>query len=71
MALTLLAGHTEGITHVDPKGDGYHVISNCKDQTIKLWDTRAAVSTGRAAASARLRPRIPRWDYRWEDYPGV
>ena len=52
------------------KGDGYHLISNCKDQTIKLWDTRAAVSQSQAAASHRNRPRIPRWDYRWEEYPG-
>lgn len=53
-----------------PKGDGLHLISNCKDQTIKLWDTRAAVSPTQAAAAGRNRPRIPHWDYRWEDYPG-
>jgi len=63
-----LTGHTEGLTHVCPKGDGFHLISNCKDQTIKLWDTRAAMSASRAAEAARRRPRIPRWDYRWEHY---
>lgn len=36
----LLAGHIDGITYIDPKGDGRHLISNCKDQTIKLWDMR-------------------------------
>lgn len=63
-------GHTEGITHISPKGDGHHLISNCKDQTIKLWDTRRAVGHSQAAAAARDRPRIPRWDYRWEENPG-
>lgn len=33
-------GHTDGMTHLDPKGDGRYLISNCKDQTIKLWDMR-------------------------------
>ena len=28
----MLIGHTEGITHVGPKGDGRYVISNGKDQ---------------------------------------
>lgn len=28
----VLIGHTEGITHVSPKGDGRYVISNGKDQ---------------------------------------
>lgn len=36
----LLVGHTDGLTHLDPKGDGRYLISNCKDQTIKLWDLR-------------------------------
>lgn len=28
----VLVGHTEGITYVDPKGDGRFVLSNGKDQ---------------------------------------
>lgn len=36
----LLVGHTDGLTHLDAKGDGRYLISNCKDQTIKLWDLR-------------------------------
>lgn len=28
----ILVGHTEGITYVDPKGDGRFVLSNGKDQ---------------------------------------
>ena len=37
----MFVGHTDGMTHLDPKGDGRYLISNCKDQTIKLWDLRS------------------------------
>lgn len=33
-------GHLEGITFIDSRGDGRHLISNSKDQSIKLWDIR-------------------------------
>ncbi|KAG8898557.1 hypothetical protein FRB99_007354 [Tulasnella sp. 403] len=36
----VLIGHTEGLTHVGPKGDGRYVISNGKDQVLRLWDLR-------------------------------
>lgn len=36
----VFAGHTEGLTYVDSKGDGRYVLSNAKDQTMKLWDIR-------------------------------
>ena len=35
-----LAGHTEGITYLAPKGDGRYCISNGKDQTLRLFDLR-------------------------------
>ena len=35
-----LAGHADGITYIDPKGDGRHLITNSKDQSVKLWDIR-------------------------------
>ena len=35
------SGHVDGIAFLDPKGDGRHLISNSKDQTIKLWDIRS------------------------------
>jgi WD repeat-containing protein 23 len=42
-------GHTEGITYVDSKGDGRYVLSNGKDQTMKLWDLRKMMSTEQSA----------------------
>ena len=36
----VLAGHADGITYLDSKGDARYLISNSKDQTIKLWDMR-------------------------------
>lgn len=36
-------GHTEGLTYVDSKGDGRYVLSNGKDQTMKLWDLRRMI----------------------------
>lgn len=36
----VLMGHTEGITYVSAKGDGRYVISNGKDQKLRLWDLR-------------------------------
>jgi WD repeat-containing protein 23 len=38
-ALTL-PGHTEGITCLASKGDGHYLLSNAKDQSLKLWDLR-------------------------------
>jgi WD repeat-containing protein 23 len=44
-AAGVFLGHTEGLTYVDSKGDGRYVLSNGKDQTMKLWDIRKMVST--------------------------
>ncbi|KAK8283287.1 hypothetical protein V6Z11_D08G080900 [Gossypium hirsutum] len=43
-----------------PAGDGRYFISNGKDQTIKLWDTRKMSSNTSWNYD---------WDYRWMDYP--
>lgn len=40
-------GHTEGLTYVDSKGDGRYVLSNSKDQTMKLWDLRKMMTTAK------------------------
>ncbi|GAA5923660.1 hypothetical protein JCM3775_000463 [Rhodotorula graminis] len=36
----ICVGHTEGVTFVAPKGDGRYILSNGKDQGMKLWDLR-------------------------------
>ena len=60
-------GHTEGLTYVDSKGDGRYVLSNGKDQTMKLWDLRKMMTT---AKFSRIDPsRYTRgFDYRFAHY---
>uniref|UniRef100_A0A7S0N7W5 DDB1- and CUL4-associated factor 11 n=1 Tax=Pyramimonas obovata TaxID=1411642 RepID=A0A7S0N7W5_9CHLO len=68
----VLLGHTEGITHIDSKGDGLHLISNGKDQAVRLWDIRKMLNPSEAR-EALQRWHFPQfhWDYRCMDYPGV
>ncbi|OAA45009.1 WD repeat protein [Metarhizium rileyi] len=40
-------GHIEGLTYIDSKGDGRYILSNGKDQSMKLWDLRMVMSTDR------------------------
>ncbi|XP_039810063.1 LEC14B protein-like isoform X2 [Panicum virgatum] len=60
----VLTGHLDGITFIDSRGDGHYFISNCKDQTIKLWDLRKMSSTTKECT-----PKGYEWDYRWMTYP--
>ncbi|XP_062211062.1 LEC14B homolog isoform X5 [Phragmites australis] len=60
----VLTGHLDGITFIDSGGDGHYFISNCKDQTIKLWDLRKMSSTTKDCT-----PKSYEWDYRWMTYP--
>ncbi|VAH13546.1 unnamed protein product [Triticum turgidum subsp. durum] len=60
----VLAGHLDGVTFIDSHGDGHYFISNCKDQTIKLWDIRKLSS-----ATEDCTPKAYEWDYRWMTYP--
>lgn len=61
-------GHTEGLTYVDSKGDGRYVLSNGKDQTMKLWDLRKMMTT---ANFDNIDPSsfTTGFDYRFEKYP--
>ncbi|XP_074368338.1 LEC14B protein-like [Apium graveolens] len=61
----ILMGHLEGVTYLDSRGDGRYLISNGKDQTIKLWDIR------KMSSNIKCKPifRKYEWDYRWMDYP--
>jgi WD repeat-containing protein 23 len=64
-------GHTEGLTYIDTKGDGRYVLSNGKDQSMKLWDLRKAMSTSRFEEldpTAVTRNRQYEYDYRWQEY---
>lgn len=64
----VLAGHRDGITYIDSKGDGRHLISNSKDQSIKLWDVRK-FSSADAQDHTRQAVSIQNWDYRWQKVP--
>lgn len=63
-----LAGHIDGITFIDSRLDGRFLLSNSKDQTIKVWDLRKFSST---AAQEAVRRAVSRqsWDYRWQQEP--
>lgn len=64
-AIGKLVGHYDGVTFIDSRHDGRYIISNSKDQSIKLWDLRQM-----APQSIRDRPYQQRnWDYRWDDVP--
>ncbi|KUI59866.1 LEC14B protein [Cytospora mali] len=62
-------GHIEGLTYIDSKGDGRYLLSNGKDQTMKLWDLRMAMSTERyETLNPRQHTADADYDYRVEDY---
>ncbi|KIH46891.1 WD domain, G-beta repeat protein [Ancylostoma duodenale] len=76
------AGHRDGITYIDARGDDRHLISNSKDQTVKLWDLRRFSSEETVVCAFfysgielfMLRKTIncvrqQSWDYRWQPAP--
>ena len=58
-------GHTEGITFVSAKGDGRYVISNGKDQSLRLWDLRKMRTSAEHEAVEDNHYGIPNFDYRY------
>ena len=66
-AAGVFLGHTEGITYIDSKGDGRYVLSNGKDQTMRLFDLRKMVST-ETADGVNLQQYTTNFDYRFEDF---
>ncbi|KAK0545453.1 hypothetical protein OC846_005663 [Tilletia horrida] len=63
-AAGVLAGHTEGVTFVSPKGDGNYCVSNGKDQCAKLWDLRLMHAGSQYDRLSRLDYGIDGFDYR-------
>ena len=63
-----ILGHVDGITHIDPRRDGRHLITNSKDQSIKLWDIRK-FSNCNAIEMSKQAVSNQRWDYRWQRVP--
>lgn len=62
-------GHIEGLTYIDSKGDGRYILSNGKDQSMKLWDLRMAKSSTQFREESPLRRSIGgTFDYRREAY---
>lgn len=64
----VLVGHFDGITYIDSRNDGRYIISNSKDQSIKLWDLRV-FSPSDAEAKVKDQLSCGNWDYRWDEVP--
>ena len=64
-----LAGHHDSITYIDSKGDARYLITNSKDQSVKLWDIRRLASREGIEAAKRAVSNQT-WDYRWHPYAG-
>ena len=60
--------HLHTCSHGHTQGDGYHLISNSKDQSIKLWDIRH-LSPQEGVAATRAKIALQKWDYRMEAVP--
>lgn len=61
----VLIGHTEGITNVSAKGDGRYVISNGKDQALRLWDLRKMRTNEEYEEVANISYGTRNYDYRY------
>jgi WD repeat-containing protein 23 len=62
-------GHIEGLTYIDSKGDGRYILSNAKDQSMKLWDLRMVMSTNRFQETVGTRyAHSSGYDYRTSAY---
>ncbi|KAK6010936.1 WD domain, G-beta repeat protein, partial [Ostertagia ostertagi] len=64
----VFAGHRDGITYIDARGDDRYLLSNSKDQTIKLWDLRRFSNEETVRKTVNC-VRQQSWDYRWQPAP--
>ncbi|CAJ2504543.1 Uu.00g119370.m01.CDS01 [Anthostomella pinea] len=59
-------GHIEGLTYLDSKDDGRYLLSNGKDQSMKLWDLKMMYTTAQfQEMNPRQHTRYSEFDYRW------
>ena len=63
----IFVGHTEGLTYVDSKGDGRYVLSNGKEQMMKLWDLRKMISPNEFSG-IDMHSYTTNFDYRFSAY---
>lgn len=63
-----LTPHHDCTMRVMYQGDARYLISNSKDQSIKLWDIRK-FSPKEGLAASRLAVTQQNWDYRWQPVP--
>ncbi|XP_018789990.1 PREDICTED: DDB1- and CUL4-associated factor 11 [Bactrocera latifrons] len=66
MPVGIFKGHLDGITYIDPRNDGHYLLTNSKDQSIKIWDVRMTSPNNKL--NKVILPLIP-WDYRWDTVP--
>ncbi|CAO1380771.1 unnamed protein product [Diamesa serratosioi] len=64
----MLLGHLDGITYIDSRNDGRYLLSNSKDQSIKLWDMRK-FSPRETEDKVNTILQSRNWDYRWDKVP--
>lgn len=63
----VLAGHLDGVTFIDSRGDARFFISNSKDQSIKLWDIRM-FSNSDAQVLSKVTDTYSLFFYFWHFY---
>lgn len=59
-------GHLDGITYIDPRNDGHYILTNSKDQSIKIWDLRMTTPNNKLN---KVKLPLIQWDYRWDTVP--
>ncbi|KAI1500006.1 WD40 repeat-like protein [Biscogniauxia marginata] len=62
-------GHIQGLTYLDSKDDGRYLLSNGKDQSMKLWDLKMMYTTAQfLERNPRKHTRYIDFDYRWNRF---
>uniref|UniRef100_A0A1A9WWF7 WD_REPEATS_REGION domain-containing protein n=1 Tax=Glossina brevipalpis TaxID=37001 RepID=A0A1A9WWF7_9MUSC len=64
---SVFLGHLDGITYIDPRNDGHYLLSNARDQSIKIWDLRQPTPNSQVQKNPNT-PLID-WDYQWGQPP--